>query len=190
MRFDITTCTSRRNSHVEIDQSLPHPVNKAEWQCLISCSHWLCTPAMLNAQSLIAQGPANIVNHTYPVTEQMISEMSVTADLKLLPTMQMMNSTHHCHILYPVTHYLTSVSPRSSSETNLLFTQRARLTGSLHSTNARFTELCTAAADEVRVPEREEAYGTGESVWNRVHELILVPSNWERSTRFSHNAST
>ena len=25
MRFDITTCTSRRNSHVEIDQSLPHP---------------------------------------------------------------------------------------------------------------------------------------------------------------------
>ena len=25
MRFDISTCTSRRNSHVEIDQSLPHP---------------------------------------------------------------------------------------------------------------------------------------------------------------------
>ena len=25
MRFDISTCTSRRNSHVEIDQPLPHP---------------------------------------------------------------------------------------------------------------------------------------------------------------------
>ena len=25
MRFDITTYTSRRNSHVEIDQSMPHP---------------------------------------------------------------------------------------------------------------------------------------------------------------------
>ena len=25
MRFDISTCTSRRNPHVEIDQSLPHP---------------------------------------------------------------------------------------------------------------------------------------------------------------------
>ena len=25
MRFDISTCTSRKNPHVEIDQSLPHP---------------------------------------------------------------------------------------------------------------------------------------------------------------------
>ena len=101
----------------------------------------------------------------------------------------MMNTLTHCHILYPVTHYLTLISSVQQRD-ELLFTQRARLTGSLHSTNALFTELCTAAADELRVPEREEAYGTGESVWNRVHELILVSSDWERSTRFSHNAST
>ena len=83
-------------------------------------------------------------------------------------------------------HYLTLIST-IQHRLELLFTQRAWLTGSLHSTNARFTELCTAAADEVRVPEREEAYGTGESVWNRVHELILVSSDWKRSTRFSHS---
>ena len=95
----------------------------------------------------------------------------------------MMNTLTHCHILYPATRYLTLISS-VQHRVELLFTQRARLTGSLHSTNARFTELCTAAADEVRVPGWEEAYGTAESVGNRVHELILVSSDWERSTRF------
>ena len=44
MRFDITTCTSRRNSHVEIDQSLPHPaIRRSAFE---SCK--------CNVQSLIA----------------------------------------------------------------------------------------------------------------------------------------
>ena len=95
--------------------------------------------------------------------------------------MMMSDTLTHCS----GSHYLTLISSVKQRD-ELLFTQRAWLTGSLHSTNARFTELCTAAADEVRVPEREEAYGTGESVWNRVHELILVSSDWKRSTRVSH----
>ena len=95
--------------------------------------------------------------------------------------MMMSDTLTHCS----GSHYLTLISSVQQRD-ELLFTQRAWLTGSLHSTNARFTELCTAAADEVRVPEREEAYGTGESVWNRVHELILVSSDWKRSTRFGH----
>ena len=44
MRFDISTCTSRRNSHVEIDQSLPHPA--------IRRSEFLS--GKFNVQSLIA----------------------------------------------------------------------------------------------------------------------------------------
>ena len=34
MRFDICTCTSRRNSHVEIGQSFPHPAIR--WSVLLS----------------------------------------------------------------------------------------------------------------------------------------------------------
>ena len=44
MRFDICTCTSRRNSHVEIGQSLPHPAIRRSVSLSVN----------INVQTLIA----------------------------------------------------------------------------------------------------------------------------------------
>ena len=51
MRFGISTFTSRRNSHAEIDQSLPHPaIRRSGSVNLISCCGKVVTPAMLRPE--------------------------------------------------------------------------------------------------------------------------------------------
>ena len=51
MRFGISTCTSRRNLHAEIDQSLPHPaIRRSGSVNLISCCGKVVTPAMLRPE--------------------------------------------------------------------------------------------------------------------------------------------